>query len=544
MTDRSPWNLKQNSSSWTRAVCTQTTDVGSTTGSVNQSCCSGSSTSNGGIIPVVPGPPGMMGPPGNPGPRGSDGLMGPPGSPGQPGPPGLNGPPGPNGHIGPPGPPGPPGPNGLVGQPGPIGQPGPRGEQGNDGSQGVQGPPGVRGVTGPRGPMADPVSLGFTLEGSNNKCDSYTSGPYSINSPDTIRFWSLGGNDITLSQNKQSTNIQIEPNNMLVGDQYPTDSPNDADRPSIYYDQSGDNYYYWNPNALPNGQWTSITYDSLVVDDIKVCGMTGTSIISKDGWLSIGPSGLGFLSAQKPDQTSSGGSCRGEQAVDFQLSRDDKDQVALGKRSSLIGGHGNKVSGEDSCVMAGVRNDCSGDQCFVGGIGASDGGYSRCYVWDPLLVEEGTGPNKVIPDQDSQVIFNPKNGFGIGRTPSSYQFELEGDAAKTDGGSTWSTVSDQRLKTNLEMIDDGLDVIMKLKPYKFNFKESFLKDHPKLRKDHYNLLAQDYRQLFPEYVSCDKDGYLNINTHPINIHMINAIQQLCQRVEILEQGTRNKNVPI
>lgn len=571
---RSPWNLTSNTSNTSpyilsnnvsRAVNTTSVNNGYTTGNVNRSCCS-SYTSNGnsGIIPIVPGPPGCQGVPGPPGPPGIEGNCGPPGPPGnmgEIGPQGIMGQPGPSVQ----GPPGPCGPPGQTGQIGSIGQPGPPGVAGPPGNDGIQGPEGKRGPPGVQGPMADPVSIGFDIEVANNKYDLPTSGPVTINSDKTLRFFSNGGIEMKISStNTNDGHISIDPNNIIIGEGIPLDSPKDKNRGALYLDNNTNNTYLWNPNNGPGGNWITITNKELLFTSKSFCGVTGSIIHPKNtnSWLAIGPTGTGFISLQTPDNTVIGGSCRGNNAVDFQMKRSTIYQVAGGNYSSIIGGYNNEIRGNNSSIIAGHNNkntgvnslilgsynnildgnnsliighdnNSSGNNCFVSGCYGTDGGFNDCFVWNGCT---GMTGSSLIPNSDNQVLFNPSNGFGIGRAPTDYAFEVEGDAGKTLGGANWSTVSDQRLKDNILDIKNGLNEIRKLRPIEFNYNEEYVKKHPEVKDiKQYSYLAQEYEKIFPDYVHKNKDGYLSINIHPVNIYLVKAIQELDDKINKIEK---------
>jgi len=81
------------------------------------------------------------------------------------------------------------------------------------------------------------------------------------------------------------------------------------------------------------------------------------------------PAGTGFFSLQKPDGTELGGDCRGNKAIDLQLSRSSPDQVALGTNASLLGGTGNRVVGDNSVICNGNGNEIAVPEavnCFMG----------------------------------------------------------------------------------------------------------------------------------------------------------------------------------
>lgn len=112
--------------------------------------------------------------------------------------------------------------------------------------------------------------------------------------------------------------------------------------------------------------------------------------------LVMGPFGAGSISAHLADSTTTGGDVRGDRSVDWQLSRDNRTQVASGVSAVIAGGNKNTASGEASVVSGGVSNTSSAQYAFVGGgydnISSGDksaigGGYSNRasgeYSWIP-----------------------------------------------------------------------------------------------------------------------------------------------------------------
>ena len=96
----------------------------------------------------------------------------------------------------------------------------------------------------------------------------------------------------------------------------------------------------------------------------------------------ITPKGTGALVAQIPDGTTVGGNARGTYAVDFQMGRNNANQVASGNYSVIAGGINNRVSGNTSFVgagasllasggssgiVSGTSNTASGNNSFIGG---------------------------------------------------------------------------------------------------------------------------------------------------------------------------------
>jgi hypothetical protein len=88
--------------------------------------------------------------------------------------------------------------------------------------------------------------------------------------------------------------------------------------------------------------------------------------------------------------------------------------------------------------------------------------------------------------------------------------------------------SDERLKEDISNLNEGLEVIKKINPKWFRFKNR------KNEKFNVGVIAQDVEPYMPEFIVDDSDGYLNVNYNAIYMSMINAIKELAEKVEKLE----------
>lgn len=119
---------------------------------------------------------------------------------------------------------------------------------------------------------------------------------------------------------------------------------------------------------------------------------------------------------------------------------------------------------------------------------------------------------------------------GIGTTTPTQALHVVGNAYKTDGGTSWASSSDLRLKNVLGDYTKGLKDILALQPVRFVYKT----DNPRqldCTSEQTGLVAQDVRHFFPEAVTEGVDGYLDFNIHSINIAMINAVKELNSKIE-------------
>jgi hypothetical protein len=117
---------------------------------------------------------------------------------------------------------------------------------------------------------------------------------------------------------------------------------------------------------------------------------------------------------------------------------------------------------------------------------------------------------------------------GVGTTTPGGQFELSLDQGRKPGTTTWTIVSDARLKTVKGPYEKGLEEILKLNPIVYNYKNDTDRkfEAEVLQKPFAGFLAQEVQKIFPEAVEQEEDGFLNFNIHPILIASINAFKEM------------------
>jgi hypothetical protein len=161
-----------------------------------------------------------------------------------------------------------------------------------------------------------------------------------------------------------------------------------------------------------------------------------------------------------------------------------------------------------------------------------------------------------------QMTINASGNVGIGTTTPSHDIHVVGTAGLSTG-TAWTNTSDERIKTNIETIENGLDKINQLRPVSFNYSEDYLEQHPEINasKKYNSFIAQEYVDVFPDAVSVGgnlekvtveaveaADGIeaveeekeilvedmLQFTPHDLNMYLVKAIQELSAKVEALE----------
>jgi hypothetical protein len=100
-----------------------------------------------------------------------------------------------------------------------------------------------------------------------------------------------------------------------------------------------------------------------------------------NGSMYLSPDGDGYISADVPDGTATGGNARGINAVDFQMSRATAAQVASGNYSAVLGGLNNTASDNNAVALGGQGNTASSTSSAVlGGSGNTASGGSSAVL--------------------------------------------------------------------------------------------------------------------------------------------------------------------
>jgi hypothetical protein len=116
-----------------------------------------------------------------------------------------------------------------------------------------------------------------------------------------------------------------------------------------------------------------IVVDTTTCPDTTIGIIPDPTIVDPNVAMVIAPKGTGFFATDIPDMAVPGGNCRGENAVDMQMVRNQAQQVASGDWSTIGGGRANTASGDGSAIggggwsgAIGAGNIASGISSFIG----------------------------------------------------------------------------------------------------------------------------------------------------------------------------------
>jgi hypothetical protein len=172
------------------------------------------------------------------------------------------------------------------------------------------------------------------------------------------------------------------------------------------------------------------------------------------------------------------------------------------------------------------------------GIRIYDGKTAKWHLFNNVAAD---GLQIYNTDGETAIFAKQSNTFvGLGTTNPTQKLHVVGNAYKTEGGTSWASSSDLRLKTVLGDYEKGLNEITALQPVRFRY----LENNPRqLSSDteQVGFVAQDVQKIFPEAVSQAEDGYLDFNIHAINVALINAVKELKAENDRLKTETIELN---
>ena len=127
---------------------------------------------------------------------------------------------------------------------------------------------------------------------------------------------------------------------------------------------------------------------------------------------------------------------------------------------------------------------------------------------------------------------------GIGKSDPGYTLEVNGSAHRVDNSASWTTTSDRRLKQDIATIGNGLELVRQIRPVDFRYTEAYCAANPGLpAAEQYGVIAQEFQQVFPDFVETNSTGYLMVNPTPLTFVNTAAIKELNQKLE--EQKAEN-----
>jgi hypothetical protein len=191
-----------------------------------------------------------------------------------------------------------------------------------------------------------------------------------------------------------------------------------------------------------------------------------------------------------------------------------------GEASFIGGGIFNSSTGFGSFVAGGRSNLAQGNHSFAGGSNAR-AMHHNTFVWADSNLDSFSSTG------NDQFLVRAEGGVGINtNNPQAFTLAVNGDAAKPDGGS-WSSLSDQNLKRNIQPMDPGsLDRLLSLEAYTFEFIEDAIENGLATPGRKAGFLAQQVAKVFPEWVNSDDQGNLFVTERGLTAILVEAMREL------------------
>ena len=504
---------------------------------------------------------GMRGLQGNPGgPTGTTGISGPTGFTGNTGPTGTTGPTGPTGftgntgRTGPTASTGPSGSTGFTGNTGPTastGPTGPTGFTGNTGptgptaSTGPTGPTGTTGTTGPTGPtgpgiQVSPTTLGNVLY-ANGQNFSATSTPN--------LFFDSVNTRVGIGCNAPSYTLDVKGSaNISQALYFPT---------SVAYGQiqlagTSDNTMMFKDTNAAGANTGWLIGQSVSIAGANAFGIARTvnnSICNALGMYLVSSGRVG-VNCNAPAYTLDvlGDTQFGNPAANgtTALYGDRPTHAFFGTSrstgyvgASTLGVYGTTAYGEGrgGSITFGARSyDYGGGQsnqimARVAGVVAEGGGYYGALAVD-IMHNGAFFPKFQIQSNDLRInsVYNP----GVCRMygpDTGYTFYIVNGSVGVglvNGGNSWFSASDSRLKTVIAPLSNAVESLEKLNPVYYRF-------HTDLdMKNRIGLIAQEVNEVYPELVGVNTDGMYLLTYDQLVSPLIAAVKELSARIKVLE----------
>lgn len=107
-------------------------------------------------------------------------------------------------------------------------------------------------------------------------------------------------------------------------------------------------------------------------------------------------------------------------------------------------------------------------------------------------------------------------------------------------GDVWATAfrstSDERLKENIETIEDPLQIIQAIRGVRFSFKDRTTRKDLNSHQRRVGVLAQDVQKVLPEAVTAAPDGYLSVSYETLIPVLLQAVKEQQRQIDALQKA--------
>ncbi|WP_370086508.1 tail fiber domain-containing protein [Ekhidna sp.] len=194
--------------------------------------------------------------------------------------------------------------------------------------------------------------------------------------------------------------------------------------------------------------------------------------------------------------------------------------------NTIAGGKNNTIGGtydtRDAFIGGGYQNVVNArSAATVGGWGLQTSSFGATAIGFYNATVGGTPSSSVATD----ALFVIGNGIDDANRSDAMVVTKDGNASLNG---TWTAVafnatSDRRLKEDITDLKDVLQTLTKLEGYKYKFNEIKSKDN---ETEHFGVIAQELREIYPNLVKEGEDGYLSVNYTGLIPLLLEAVKEL------------------
>jgi hypothetical protein len=127
-------------------------------------------------------------------------------------------------------------------------------------------------------------------------------------------------------------------------------------------------------------------------------------------------------------------------------------------------------------------------------------------------------------------------GTTAGATAFYIQSNTTNGVYLTAGGTSWTANSDIRLKNVISPIDSAVDKLTTLNPVIFSWKSD------DTNKENIGLIAQDVKEVLPQVIDTNEDGFLGVRYVELIPVLVKAIQELKSENDTLKEILQRNNI--
>jgi len=184
----------------------------------------------------------------------------------------------------------------------------------------------------------------------------------------------------------------------------------------------------------------------------------------------------------------------------------------------------NLVVGNDLGAYSGTRLVVGGSNAGTntGFVFGENSNYRGWMLWnvDDDLIELGT---KEGAGTYGSTIILKSGTVGIGGQSAGSELHVNGNICYTG---TIGTCSDRRYKTDINKLNNALDKVLRLRGVSFNWQKEQYPEYKFSENEQVGLIAQEVKDILPQAVSKDNNGYYNVDYTKITPLLIEAIKEL------------------